>query len=265
MEEMEQPVIETEEAADLEESAPSEEIEEVEESGEEATAEPPKSKGVQKRIDELVRQREEERRRADRLEEAYLRMTQKPHEEPEAKPAPQFPDLPPVPPDRYAFDSDEEYGQAVQTFQRDNAAFVQGQISKAREAAQEEHSQTQREKQLRTGLAGLVQKGNEAHPDFGQVAFIPQGLEDVFLDADNGPELAYYLGKNPQEVQRLLNLSPSKAAFEIARLDAKMAKQPKPTSAPPPIRPVGGNEPAAFDPATCTADEYRAWRKKQQG
>jgi hypothetical protein len=142
---------------------------------------------------------------------------------------------------------------------------VQGQIQRAREAAQTEHSQTQREQQIKQGLAGLVQKGSASHPDFGQVAFVPQGLEDVFLDAENGAELAYYLGTNPQEAHRLISLPPAKAAFELARLDAKMTKQPKPTSAPPPIRPVGGKEPAAFDPATCTADEYRAWRRKQQG
>lgn len=261
---VEQPVIETEEAAELEESAPSEEIEETEDFGEEdAPAEPPKSKGVQKRIDELVRQREEERRRADRLEEFILSQKQ-PSQESKPPKAPQFPDLPPVPPDRYSFDSDEDYGKAVQQFQQDNAKFVQGQIHRAQQESRTQYEKTQRQQKVSQGLSGLVQKGSEKHADFQQVAFVPTGLEDVFLAAENGPEIAYYLGQNPQETQRLLNGSPAQAAFEIAKLDAKLSKKPNPTKAPPPISPVGGREPVNFDPNTCTADEYRAWRQKQR-
>lgn len=264
MEELEQPGIQPEEAAELEESAPSEETEEHEPTGEDAPAEPPKSKGVQKRIDELVRQREEERRRADRLEEYILNLDRK-KEQPEPQQQPQFPELPPVPPDRYAFDSDEQYAQAVQQFQQENARFVQGQIRSAQEEAQKHVSQEQRQQQVRQGLAGMVQKGSEAHPDFSQVAFVPQGMEEIFLDAENGAEVAYYLGQNPQEVQRILQMPAHRAAFEIARLDARFTKQPsKPSSAPPPIKPVGGKEPVAFDPNTCSADEYRKWRMNQQ-
>lgn len=265
MEELESGVTPEEVEEPAEATTADEQEEEIEEPGDDSADEPPKkSKGVQKRIDELVRQREEERARADRLEAAIMQQMQQRHPQEQPAPAPQFPDAPPIPPDRYMYDTDTEYQQAVAQYQQENLAFVQGQIYRVQQEAQGQYQQQQRQQQIAQGLQGLVAKGAAAHPDFQSVAFVPRGLEDVFVASENGAEIAYHLGKNPAELQRITALSPVQAAYEIAKLDAKLsAPKPAATKAPAPINPVGGNTPAEKDPDKMTIEEWMAWRQKQ--
>jgi len=225
-----------------------------------------------KRFDELTAKRgeaerlaEQERARAERLEAALLQQMQQTQRPPQPEPqAPQYPDTPPIPPDRYMYDTDGEYQQAVAQYQQENLAFVQGQIFRAQQEGQTQYQQQQRQQQIAQGLQGLVAKGAAAHPDFQSVAFVPKGLEDVFVASENGAEIAYHLGKNPAELQRITALSPVQAAYEIAKLDAKLsAPKAAATKAPAPINPVGGNAPAEKDPDKMTIDEWMVWRNKQ--
>jgi hypothetical protein len=59
--------------------------------------------------------------------------------------------------------------------------------------------------------------------------------------SDIGPEVAYYLGANPKEADRISRLAPFVQAKEIGRIEAKLATDPpvkRTTSAPAPISPV---------------------------
>jgi hypothetical protein len=59
--------------------------------------------------------------------------------------------------------------------------------------------------------------------------------------SDNGPDIAYYLGTNPKEADRISRLEPFLQAKEIGRLEAKVASEPvtkRTSSAPAPISPV---------------------------
>ena len=59
--------------------------------------------------------------------------------------------------------------------------------------------------------------------------------------SDAGPDIAYYLGSNPKEADRISRLSPILQAKEIGRLEAKIASDvpvKRSTSAPAPISPV---------------------------
>lgn len=84
------------------------------------------------------------------------------------------------------------------------------------------------------------------YDDFDQVAYNPQlPITDVMAEtiraSDMGPELAYHLGLNPKEAERISRLSPFLQAKEIGRIEAKLAEAPpvkKSSSAPEPIRPV---------------------------
>lgn len=84
------------------------------------------------------------------------------------------------------------------------------------------------------------------YDDFDQVAYNPQlPITDVMAEtiraSDMGPELAYHLGLNPKEAERIARLSPFLQAKEIGRIEAKLAEAPpvkKSSSAPEPIRPV---------------------------
>ena len=84
------------------------------------------------------------------------------------------------------------------------------------------------------------------YDDFDQVAYNPNlPITDVMAEtiraSDIGPELAYHLGSNPKEAERIARLSPFLQAKEIGKIEAKLAAEPpqkKISSAPAPISPV---------------------------
>ena len=84
------------------------------------------------------------------------------------------------------------------------------------------------------------------YDDFDQVAYNPQlPITDVMAEtiraSEIGPELAYHLGSNPKEAERIARLSPFLQAKEIGKIEAKLADAPpvkKTSSAPAPIKPV---------------------------
>ena len=84
------------------------------------------------------------------------------------------------------------------------------------------------------------------YDDFDQVAYNPQlPITDVMAEtiraSEIGPELAYHLGSNPKEAERIARLSPFLQAKEIGKIEAKLADAPpvkKTSSAPAPINPV---------------------------
>lgn len=84
------------------------------------------------------------------------------------------------------------------------------------------------------------------YDDFDQVAYNPNlPITDVMAEtiraSEIGPELAYHLGSNPKEAERIARLSPFLQAKEIGKIEAKLAENPpvkKTSSAPAPINPV---------------------------
>jgi hypothetical protein len=84
------------------------------------------------------------------------------------------------------------------------------------------------------------------YDDFDQVAYNPNlPITDVMAEtiraSEIGPELAYHLGSNPKEAERIARLSPFLQAKEIGKIEAKLAEAPpvkKTSSAPAPISPV---------------------------
>jgi len=91
-------------------------------------------------------------------------------------------------------------------------------------------------------------------------------MADVLDLSEQGPQILYHLGKNPEEAMRIARLPPAHAALEIGRLEAKLSlPQAKTvTQAPPPIRPLsGGSGSAIVDPDKMTTTEWRQWREEQ--
>jgi hypothetical protein len=81
------------------------------------------------------------------------------------------------------------------------------------------------------------------YDDFEQVAYNPNlpitnVMAEAIQSSDIGPEVAYFLGTNPKEAERISKLTPYVQAKEIG---AKLADNPpvkKTSSAPTPITPV---------------------------
>lgn len=118
-------------------------------------------------------------------------------------------------------------------------------------------------KQKATVLETYHEKEEEArskYDDFEQVAYNPNvRITDVMAEtiqsSEVGPDVAYYLGANPKEADRISRLSPFMQAKEIGRIEAKLAEAPpvkKTTSAPAPITPVTAR--ASGSPTYDTTD-----------
>ena len=124
----------------------------------------------------------------------------------------------------------------------DYAEFIRAEAEKLvqqREAAKQQsqvlESYQEREEQAR-----------DKYDDFEQVAYNPNlpitnVMAETIQHSDIGPELAYYLGSNPKDAERISRLTPFMQAKEIGKIEAKLADNPpvkRTTSAPAPISPV---------------------------
>ena len=104
------------------------------------------------------------------------------------------------------------------------------------------------------------EEARSKYDDFEQVAYNPKltittVMAQSIQASEVGPEVAYYLGANPKEADRISRLAPILQAKEIGRIEAKMASNPpvkKTTSAPAPISPVTARSSGA--PAYDTTD-----------
>jgi len=90
------------------------------------------------------------------------------------------------------------------------------------------------------------EEARDKYEDFEQVAYNPnlritEVMAQSIQASEIGPDVAYFLGANPKEADRISKLQPILQAKEIGKLEAKLADNPvvkKTTSAPTPIAPV---------------------------
>jgi len=98
------------------------------------------------------------------------------------------------------------------------------------------------------------------YDDFEQVAYnsklpITDAMAQTIQASDVGPDIAYFLGSNPKEAERISRLSPLSQAKELGKIEAKLSDNPpvkKTSSAPAPIAPVTAR--SSGSPATDTTD-----------
>ena len=118
----------------------------------------------------------------------------------------------------------------------------------------------------------------ERYDDFEQVAYnqnlpITTVMAQTIQASDIGPDIAYYLGSNPREADRIARMSPYMQAKEIGKIEAKLADSPAPvkktTSAPPPIKPVTAKGSSASvydttDPRSISAMSASEWIERER-
>lgn len=109
------------------------------------------------------------------------------------------------------------------------------------------------------------EEARNKYDDFEQVAYNPalkitEVMAEAIQSSEIGPDVAYFLGQNPKDAERISRLSPVLQAKEIGRIEAKLAAEPpKPTktsSAPAPIAPVTARSVSA--PSYDTTDPRSA-------
>lgn len=116
-----------------------------------------------------------------------------------------------------------------------------------------------------------------AHEDYAEVikGAIPELVEvqGIIMGSEVGPEVAYYLGQNPEEFKRINALAPFAAAREIGKIETQFtpskpggkAPPKKPVSkAPEPITPLGaGDTPTSKPMDEMGFQDFKAAREKQ--
>lgn len=216
-------------------------------------------KGVQKRIDRLTQ--EKYRLRAE-LE--FLR-SQQPQPQ-QAQPAQQA-QQPSQAPKLEQYNSIEEYLDALADHK---ASQKFDHLAKEREAKESQTRQQKEVEKLHEGYTKQTEQARKAYEDFDDVVQDPdlpisQAMAEAIMRSSNGADVAYYLGKNPDQAARIASLDPFSAAVEIGRIAATVVRpQPRKTSnAPPPIQPVGARATPVTDPDKMSADEWMKWRNGQ--
>jgi hypothetical protein len=144
------------------------------------------------------------------------------------------------------FESPEAYAEAL--------AYQKAEELLARREAAKHQSQVLESYQEREEAA------RDKYDDFEQVAYNPKlsitnVMAETIQSSDIGPELAYYLGSNPKDADRIARLTPFMQAKEIGKIEAKLAAEPpmkRTTSAPAPISPV--NARSSGSPSHDTTD-----------
>ena len=124
-------------------------------------------------------------------------------------------------------------------------------------------SQREQQKHQKEVIEAYHDREEEArnkYDDFEQVAYNPNlpitsDMAQAIQYSDIGPDLAYHLGANPKEAERISRQPPILQAKEIGKLEAKLTTNPpvkKTTSAPTPISPITAR--STGSPAYDTTD-----------
>ena len=144
------------------------------------------------------------------------------------------------------FESPEAYAEALA-------------VKKAEELIAQRELQKQRA-QIEDAYAEREEEARSKYDDFEQVAYNPKlrvtdAMAETIKASDIGPDLAYWLGSNPKEADRISRLSPLLQAREIGKIEAKLSSAPiqkRTTSAPTPISPIAAR--SSTNPSYDTTD-----------
>jgi hypothetical protein len=197
----------------------------VEQQGTEPEVEQQTKTFTQEELDAIVRKRLDREQRKWERQRAQQPVAEQPKQLPSAE----------------QFESTEAYAEAL-AVQKAEQLLAQREMHKQHTELLEAYHD--REEQAR-----------EKYDDFEQVAYNPKlpittVMADTIRASDVGPEVAYYLGTNVKETERIARLPPILQAKEIGKIEAKLADNPpvkRSTSAPAPITPVtarSGNNPS---------------------
>ena len=132
------------------------------------------------------------------------------------------------------------------------------------------------EEKVEESFKSKVEAFKAKTPDFEDTVRNPdlrisKVMYEAMRETEVGPQIAYHLGKNPQESARIAGLSPIAAIKEIGKLEAKFSKEPVPTvqtktisDAPEPPSIVQGTANGQKDESKMTDTEWYAHWKSEK-
>lgn len=210
-----------------------------------------------------------------RLDEALASLkalAPKPAPEPIEAPRPKRADF--NDPDAYDAALDAWATDAVEVARTKAESQAEQKATEAREAALQEAREASQTAQLEQMKASYEVKKADAivkYSDYESVAEadnlpIDYPTAQAMIAAPNGPDIAYFLGKNIDEATRISKLSAAMQMFEVGVISAKLASEPpvRVSNAPAPITPLQGPREPATDANREESMEEVAIRVRQR-
>lgn len=263
------PTEETQEAEQLSESA----TETTDEQDGQQAGDAPR--GVGKALAKLRQERREaeERERAaqERLDKALAALEALKKPEPEVVKSSDEP----ARPNKADFTDPDAWELAMLDYAEQRASWAaQKEVKRIEDEAKKKAELTAAEEATKKTVDAFnqrTQKVKDKYSDFDQVVNTPdvlvsQAMTHVIVNSEHGPELQYYLGKNPEDAKRILALPVADQLIEAGLIIAKMRAPAQPISAAPkPITPSrSGGTTTRPSLEEASMDDYVAMRKEQQ-
>lgn len=184
--------------------------------------------GVKKRIGKITADKYAEKRRADDLQKKIDALEAAKEKETLVKPKLEDHDY-----------DEEAFEKANRQYDIDKG--VQETLAKQSADAKAEQQKAESEKVLTTFNERVSALGKS---DFDEKANaipnLPQGVADAIMQSEDGAEMVYHLGSNPEEAEAIANMSPAMAIMQLGKLSTKLSAKPeiKTSAAPDPIDPL---------------------------
>lgn len=244
----------------------------------EAADKPESKSAVQKRIDKLTREKYEYKNKFETLEQRLSALeTGKPAQKQEVA-QPEVVEVAPKPTvDQFA--SYEEFTEALAEWKLDQKL---AKLEAQKEEFKVKQTEQQKVQAVFDGYNKLVAEAMERYDDWddvvGKATNIPEAVGLTIIEMENGPDVAYYLGKNPAVCKKLMSIGPLAAVAEIGKISAALmptedveedketVRVPKVTTrAKEPIRPVSGSSTKSSVPLDeLDYASFRRIRDKQE-
>lgn len=225
-----------------------------EETPEVKAAKEEKRRGFQERINKITREKHEvaeraqaETIRANKAEDAYQALLKEIKEAPLSR-------------DQFATDGEFEAALHARSGKMAAVEFRRTVAEEASSSASAAHVKAADE-----SWNAAVAEATDRIPDWHQVVSSDRGpstpvMAEQIKEIENGPDVAYYLAKHPNEAARIAGLSIPAQIREVARLGARLENDvPTRSSAPPPIKPIA----VAAKPVVDANADYRAYEAKR--
>lgn len=164
-------------------------------------------------------------------------------------------------PQREAFVDDEQFMNAR----------IEHEAEQRAQRKLDERQKREQQERVAEGFREKAEKASERYPDFQSVVGDPRlpinaAMAEYIADSELGADVAYFLGKNPDRAGDIAEMSPVRAARELARIEAELAAKPKatPSNAPEPIKPVGTRGKASASSLPSDDDDIDTWMQKER-
>jgi hypothetical protein len=187
-------------------------------------------------------------------------------------------DKPPIKPkiaDFTGADAWEKYEEAKDKYFEDLTDFKS---KKAVENYRAETQQRTHQQTIQDGFAAQCAEAKKEFADFNAVAFsedtpMTDAMRDAIVTSEFGARIAYYLGQNQEEAERIAKLNPVVAIREIGKIESRISgtkpaadedKEDLPAAssrAPRPPNPVRRTTSTNHEPQD--SDDWKTWERKR--